>query len=214
MSKGAIKQLLIITAVLAVGSSCYGTDFGVEGQTFVVAEESFVVMLKKRLEQVDMEQEQLKIQQRAKESVNNPKPVSAIKPAANGRVFYFDPTYTLDKDAVLPCGRILHRAGTRVNPLEHMQLERRMFFVDARQQEQISWLKEQLQHKKQGLVDRVILVDGSVFKMQDELGVEHADKVYFDQHGELTSKFGIHHSPAEVMQEGSKLKIEEVCLYE
>jgi conjugal transfer pilus assembly protein TraW len=171
---------------LAVGSNCYGTDFGVAGQTFVVAEESFVVMLKKRLEQVDMKQEQLKIQQRAKESVHNPKPVSAIKPATKSRIFYYDPTYILDKDAVLPCGRILHPTGTTVNPLDHMQLERRMFFIDGHSAEQISWLKEQLQHKKQLLEDRVNLTCGSVFKMQEELGVDHADKVYFDQHGELT----------------------------
>lgn len=62
-----------------------------------------------------------------RDRVNNPKAVEGIKPAIKARVFHFDPTYTLDQDAVLPCGKALHKAGTRVNPLEHMELNRRMF---------------------------------------------------------------------------------------
>ena len=60
--------------------------------------------------------------------------------------------------------------------------------------------------------DRIILIGGSVFKIKEELGETHADKVYFDQSGELTSKFGIKESPAIVMQEGLRLKVEVVSL--
>lgn len=60
--------------------------------------------------------------------------------------------------------------------------------------------------------DRVILVGGSHFKIKEELGREHEDKVYFDQNGELTSKFGIKASPAIVTQDGLILKIEEIKL--
>ena len=58
----------------------------------------------------------------------------------------------------------------------------------------------------------MILVGGSVFKLQELLGQEHADKVYFDQAGELTTKFGIKASPAIVEQEGLRLKIEEIVI--
>ena len=58
----------------------------------------------------------------------------------------------------------------------------------------------------------MILVGGSVFKLKEELGETHADKVYFDQGGELTIKFGITASPAIVTQEGLLLKIAEVLL--
>ncbi len=91
-----------------------------------------------------------------------------------------------------------------------------MFFVDGRNNEQIEWLKEQLKTpspkvKNQIIEDRVILVGGSVFKIKEELGEEtHADKVYFDQAGELSFKFGIKASPAVVVQEGLALKIEEI----
>ena len=61
--------------------------------------------------------------------------------------------------------------------------------------------------------DRVILIGGSVFKLKEELGDSDEDKVYFDQGGELTTRFGIKASPAIVVQDGGmQLKIEEVSL--
>lgn len=144
--------------------------------------------------------------------------MSGIKPAIQDRVFYFDPTYTLDQDVFLPCGSLLHKAGAKVNPLEHMDLSRRLLFIDSREAQQINWLKEQLdtlvpkQEGKEQIEDRVILIGGSVFKLKEQLGPSHADKVYFDQAGELTLKFGIKSSPAVVEQEGNKLKIAEICI--
>ena len=146
-----------------------------------------------------------------------------LLPATKSRVFYFDPTYTLEEDAVLPCGKILHKAGTKVNPLEHMDLNRRLFFIDSRELAQIKWLKTQLAASNQGvsnkladekepIEDRIILVGGSVSKLKEYLGEEHENKVYFDQHGELTTKFGIKASPTVVVQDRLQLKIEELKL--
>lgn len=216
MSTMLIKILIIINILTPIAVSA--KDLGVVGQTFNVVEEPFIEMLKKRLDKLDLEKEKQKIQAAAKERVENPQAVSGINPARKDRVFYFDPSYILDKDAVLPCGKVLHKAGTKVNPLEHMDLDRRLFFIDSRRENQIAWLKERLnsplakQEQKEQVEDRVILVAGSVFKLQELLGEEHADKVYFDQAGELTTKFGIKASPAVVEQEGFRLKIEEVVL--
>ena len=98
-----------------------------------------------------------------------------------------------------------------------MELNRRMFFIDGRNQEQVEWLKKQLNTPKSKagsriIEDRVILVGGSVFKIKEEIGEDHSDKVYFDQAGELTTKFGIKASPAVVVQDGLMLKIEELSL--
>ena len=209
------KIPLLAIALLPITASA--TDFGTHGASFKITEEPFIQMMKNRMEKIDIESEKDKIQKRAKYKVENPDPVKDIKPATKDRIFYFDPSYTLDKDAVLPCGKILHKAGTRVNPLAHMDLNRRMFFVDGRNNDQIDWLKEQLKTpspkvKNQIIEDRVILVGGSVFKIKEELGESHADKVYFDQAGELSFKFGIKASPAIVMQEGLSLKIQEISI--
>jgi conjugal transfer pilus assembly protein TraW len=209
---------LIILLLIISQTYAFASDLGIVGQTFKVVEEPFIQMLKKRLDKIDIEQEKQKIQAVAKDRIENPTAISGINPATEGRVFYFDPTYTLDKDVVLPCGKILHKAGTKVNPLEHMDLSRRLFFIDARQEAQVTWLKEQLnspvqkQEHIEQVEDRVIMVGGSVFKLQELVGEQHADKVYFDQAGELTSKFGIRASPTIVMQEGLRLKIEELVI--
>ena len=225
-------QILIIFVLCLKGNSfvteiSYAADFGVIGQTFPIAEESFIAMLKKRLDNVDIEKEKQKIQARAKEQIENPLPVSNITEATKDRVFYFDPSYTLDKDVILPCGKILNKAGTKVNPLEHIDLNRRLFFIDGRNLDQVVWLKEQLDSKvlaqeqkgqevqkeqKEQVEDRIILVGGSVFKLKEILGQDHEDKVYFDQAGELTKKFGIKAAPAVAEQEGLMLKIKEIKL--
>jgi conjugal transfer pilus assembly protein TraW len=212
-----LRQVMMIL-LFSISANSYATDFGNFGQTFKVAEESFVAMLKKRLESVDIEKEKGKMQAKAKEQVENPIPVRGINPATRDKVFYFDPTYVLDKDIVLPCGKILHKAATKVNPLEHMNFNRRLFFIDGSRKDQVAWLKEQLnsaplqKEDKEAVEDRVILVGGSVFKLKEELGDLHEDKVYFDQAGELTSKFGINAIPAIVSQDRLILKIDEIKL--
>ena len=117
---------------------------------------------------------------------------------------------------MLPYGKVLHKAGTTVNPLEHMDLNRRLFFIDSREATQVEWLQEQLNNplpeQKEPVEDRIILVGGSVFKLKEDLGQKHEDKVYFDQSGELTTRFGIKHSPAIASQEGLKIRIDEINL--
>jgi conjugal transfer pilus assembly protein TraW len=206
---------IILSLQILLPTNASATDLGTHGASFKITEEPFIQMMKNRMEKIDIESEKDKIQKRAKYKVENPTPVKGIQPATKDRTFYFDPSYTLDKDAALPCGKILHKAGTTVNPLEHMDLNRRMFFVDGRNNDQIEWLKEQLKTpnpkvNNQIIEDRVILIGGSVFKLKEELDDTHADKVYFDQSGELTTKFGIKASPAIASQKGLQIKIEEV----
>ncbi len=116
---------------------------------------------------------------------------------------YHDPTYILPEDASLPCGKVLHPAGTIVNPLDVMKLERRIFFINGKDEEQVAWLLEHFKDEQ----DRVILVAGSPVKLSERLGRE----IYFDQHnGFLTKKWGIKAVPAIVMQEKNRLKIMEI----
>ena len=216
--KSIIRNIkLVIIAFTAISTlSAYAKDFGTRGHTYKIAEQAFLEMIDQRLQKVDMKKEQAKMTEIAKDRVENPVAAKNIKPATKGRVFYYDPTYTLDEDAVLPCGKILHKAGTTVNPLQHMDLNRRMFFVDSREKTQVAWLKEQLTNplpdQSEPVEDRIILIGGSPFKLKEELGESHENKVYFDQEGELTTRFGIKASPAVVVQDGLKLRIEEVLL--
>ena len=196
-------------------------DFGIKGHTYQIIEQPFLRMIDERLQKVDMEKEQEKMTAIVKDRVQNPRAVEGLLPALRSRIFYFDPTYTLEEDAVLPCGKILHKAGTKVNPLEHMDLNRRLFFIDSRDKSQVKWLKKQLAasnaeisnellDQKEVIEDRIILVAGSPFKLKEELGKEYENKIYFDQAGEIVGRFGIQHVPAIAIQEAMRIRIEEV----
>ena len=213
MYKLLLAFLLIVFGIVEITMA---NDLGKLGNTFKIEEEAFTQMMKRKLAEIDMEAAREKMQKIAIDRVENPVPVIGITVVTENRTFYFDPTYTLDEDAVLPCGKILHKAGTTVNPLEHMDLNRRLFFVDSRETSQVEWLQEQLNNplheQKESVEDRIILVGGSVFKLKEVLGQKHEDKVYFDQSGELTTRFGIKHSPAIAAQEGLKIRIDEINL--
>ena len=208
--------LAFLLIVFGIAEITMANDLGKLGNTFKIEEEAFTLIMKRKLAEIDMEAERERMQKIAIDRVENPVPVIGITGAGENRTFYFDPTYRLDEDAVLPCGKVLHKAGTTVNPLEHMDLNRRLFFIDSREATQVEWLQEQLNNplpeQKEPVEDRIILVGGSVFKLKEELGQKHEDKVYFDQSGELTMRFGIKHSPAIAVQEGLKIRIDEINL--
>ena len=203
-------------------------DFGKYGVTSEIKEEGFLAMITRKLKSVDMTSVQKNMQQLAEGRVNEPTPVRGITKTKIARSFTFDPTYTLQEDIHLPCGKLLHKAGTKVNPLDHMELARKMIFIDARDEAQAKWLKNQIELRRKEFAakekDRdqkvegkdekeelvIILVAGRPFELQESL-----DKVvYFDQNGELTSRVGIKQVPAIVTQENKLLRIEEVYIGE
>jgi len=190
----------------------FAKDFGNRGANYPVAEESILLSLQRKFAALDLKKEGERMRNIAEERVRNPAPVSGIMPAKETREFWHDPTYILTEDALLPCGQVLYKAGTRVNPLDYMNLDRRLFFIDGREEKQVEWLRGQLLPDNSSGVkkieDRIILVGGSPPEVQDKLGFE----VYFDQGGELTTRFGIRGSPAVAEQAGKNLKIVEVAV--
>lgn len=210
---------LCVLIVQLQAQTVWAKDFGTRGSVTQIEEQAFLEMIKERLKKVDIKEQQKQMQVLARDRVENPRPVEGVSPAKEDRVFYFDPSYVLDKDAVLPCGKILYKAGTKVNPLAVMDLNRRMFFIDSREGAQVAWLKTQLNRVLPGqekiIEDRVILVGGKPFELQEELkedGIEM--NIYFDQFGELSKRFGIKHSPASLEQDGLKIRINEINLVE
>ena len=209
MKKAYMATVLYISTFSNI---VFAKDFGNRGANYPVAEESILLSLQKKFAELDLKKEGERMRSIAEERVRNPIPVSGIIPAKETREFWHDPTYILTEDAVLPCGRVLYKAGTRVNPLDYMDLDRRLFFIDGREEKQVEWLRGQLLPDSSSfdkkIEDRIILVGGSPPEVQDKLGFE----VYFDQGGELTTRFGIRGSPAVAEQAGKNLKIVEVAV--
>ena len=209
MKKAYMAMVLYISTF---SNTVFAKDFGNRGANYPVAEESILLGLQRKFAELDLKKEEERMRSIAEERIRNPISVSGIIPAKETREFWHDPTYILTENALLPCGRVLYKAGTRVNPLDYMDLDRRLFFIDGREEKQLEWLKDQLlpgsSSGAKKIENRIILVGGSPPEVQDKLGFE----VYFDQGGELTTRFGIRGSPAVAEQAGKNLKIVEVAV--
>ena len=143
---------------------------------------------------------------RASESVLNPKPVPGLRLSEVPRTYYFDPSFTLDRNVVDETGAVLFPAGLRKNPLDVVSLSKHLLFFDARDVRQVAKARE-LIARYQGRV-KPILVGGSYIDLMKAWNTP----VYYDQEGTLVRKLGITGVPAIVSQEGSRLRIDEVTV--
>lgn len=215
LMRAAVK-LIFGLVILVLSSSVLGIDFGKRGTTYEVVEEGFVSMIKSRLSTLDLQQHQEEMLRTAKRQILEPVPVFGIRATSSPREFWYDPSFILTEDIKLPDGKILHKAGTKVNPLDHMVFDRELIFIDGRSQQQVEWLKARLEdteknkeknnEENNNLATWIILVGGKILELQEDIG----RTLYFDQAGELTNKFGIEQVPAIVVQDGKSLKISEI----
>ncbi len=216
MATTKIKYLLVVL-LIGLSNQIIAKDFGKQGATFAVKEEGFIAMIMRKLKSVNIEEHKQKMQNIAKERVETPKPIFGIIRTLKQSVHSFDPSFVLDEDIYLPDGKLLHSRGARVNPLDHMEWTGKLVFIDATDSTQVAWLKlqnykqnEQETEVQQNSIMKIVLVAGKPIELEQELQTN----VYFDQFGELTTKFNITQVPAVVEQDGKYLKITETYIGE
>ena len=183
-----MNKLFLI--LFLITTAAYAQNFGTYGQTFPIVEENLIEYFTRKLPRPDFAQMQ--------KSAETPQP-AGITSTKTERTFLFDPTYTLDED-ITNDGQVLHKAGTKINPLDYVSWGSEMILIDGDDDKQIAWVKSRAGEMK------VVLVKGSPAKLEEQLGIN----VYFDQSGQITKQLGIKQVPATVAQEGKILKIMEV----
>lgn len=200
----------VAAAAMSIGlaSSANATDLGTLGPTYEIAEPHLLQMIEQRLREKERSGELARIEQDARErgvaSVRSPTPVAGVQATATPRTFYFDPTYTLDRNILGAKGELLFAAGTRANPLDVVALSRHLLFFDARDTRQVRRARE-LMARYGGKV-KPILTGGSYLDLMTAWRIP----VYYDQQGVLTRRLGITQVPALVSQEGRRLRIDEM----
>lgn len=196
-----MKRRALIALISLFSFNSQATDFGKQGNTFSIKEEGFIAMIQRKLKNIDLVEHQEKMRTHAKRVVEEPKPLTGITRATKTVSHSFDPSYILQEDIILPCGKLLYAAGKAVNPLDHMSWDSKLLFIDARDKEQVEWVQEQTAGS-----NKIVLVAGRPLELEEEL----KQPIYFDQSGELTTKFNIAHVPAIVEQDGKYLKVTEI----
>lgn len=196
---------LCVTSALVAAA-----DYGRIGPTYPVKEPDMLEWIEARVAAKVASGEALRYQKQQAEKIErkmlNPAPLQSVSKAMRSRTAYFDPTFVVEENATDERGRILVRAGTVINPLDRVGLSRPLIFFDARDKAQVAFAKRFLD--KQAGLAKPILVGGSYFDLMKLWDTA----VYFDQQGALTRKLGIKHVPAIVVQEGKRLRIDEVAL--
>lgn len=195
------------TLLLAL-SSAHALDAGTIGPTYEIAEPHLLKFIEQQLRQKEASGELRRLQDDARkrgvDTVRHPEPVSGISTTQTRRSFYYDPTYTLNRNVQDGQGRLMFAAGTRANPLDIVSLPRRLLFFDARDPRQIAQARR-LIAQYDGRV-KPILTGGSYLDLMKSWQLP----VYYDQLGMLTQRLGIRQVPALVSQEGKRLRIDEL----
>jgi conjugal transfer pilus assembly protein TraW len=200
----------LVLGLWLVASGAQAMDLGTLGPTYEISEPHLLAFIQQRLREKERsgELQQLEAEARARsvDTVTNPPPVPGLHPTQQARTFYFDPSFTLDRNILGPQGELLFAAGTRKNPLEVVSLSRHLLFFDARDPRQLRRARE-LMAFYAGRV-KPIVVGGAYLELMKAWHLP----VYYDQQGLLTRRFGITQVPALVSQEGLRLRIDELAV--
>lgn len=206
--KACVHLTLVLAALAGIGTAAHATDLGTLGPTYEIAEPHLLQMIEQGLREKERSGELARIEQDARtrgtEAVRSPAPVAGVQTTATPRTFYYDPTYTLDRNIVGAQGELMFAAGTKANPLDVVSLSRHLLFFDARDSRQVRQARE-LMARYQGKV-KPILTGGSYLDLMKSWRIP----VYYDQQGMLTRRLGIAQVPALVSQEGKRLRIDEM----
>ena len=187
-------------------SAGHARDLGTYGVIYPIEEKNPIILIQSKLKHMkengELERHRQELQNKTKAAIERPKPVEGISKAPGSRVFYYDPTYIVLENLKDHTGRVFYKKGTKINPLETVNLSQGLLFFDGDDEDQVAFVREKL--KERSL--KLILVKGAPLVLSEQLKVP----VYFDQAGLLTKKLGIGNVPALVNQKDLLLRIEEI----
>lgn len=208
--KRCIVSAPLVLGLMLGATGARAMDLGVIGPTYEISEPHLLQMIEQRLRAKERGGElgrlEAQVRERGIATVKNPPPVTGLRATETVRTFYFDPSFTLDRNILGPQGELLFAAGTRKNPLEVVSLSRHLLFFDARDPRQVGRAR-QLIALYQGRV-KPILVGGAYLDLMQSWHLP----VYYDQQGLLTRRLGITQVPALVSQDGLRLRIDELAV--
>ncbi len=203
---------VLLLSALPILSHADIVDLGVVGKTYEIQEEDMLVAIKNELKELEKNGKLAEINDQRRKSVEkyiqSPPTVEGLVNAKTNKSHYFDPSIEVPYDIKDANGNVFYRAGTKVNPLHFKNITKKLIFFRGDDPKQVAWAKQQ--YEKNIYTSKPILVSGNPMKLMKEWDTW----IYFDQRGQLTSKFLIQEVPAIVYQEGEFMRIDVVAVNE
>jgi len=191
--------------MLSAGSGA--KDLGTWGNVFEPAEQDMLAFIQNRLKGMEQSGELDRLRReatdRVKEHAVRPTPVAGLTKAEEYRSFAWDPTFIVKETITDMQGNVIARKGDTVNPLDKVPFSQVLYFIDGDDKGQMNWIRQQIAGQTNV---KVILVKGNIKETSDALN----ERIFFDQSGVLTRKFGFEHIPARISRDGRVMKVEEI----
>jgi len=201
-----VRRAILPTLALLLAGPAQARDYGQQGAVFPVIERDLLRQIHARLIAMEQSGETKRLNEELKRRtvarVDRPEPVAGLIRAEAARRWLFDPTITLETDIRGAKGELIHARGTRVNPLDSVELRADLLFFDGDDPDQLAWALRQAPGAK------LILVRGAPLQLMKA----RQRRFYFDQGGKLCAHFGIRAVPARVRQQGRLLEVSEIVL--
>jgi len=204
------KRLLTLLLMSGVAQ---GKNLGTWGEMHPIAEQDMLTTIQTRLKAMEASGEMAReldaFRQRVIENTLRPEPVRGLTLAQEHTSHYIDPSLTVSDDLKDHQGRVFARKGQVINPLDTVPFTDTLYFIDADNPQQLSWMKAQ---KPGTLSYRVILVNGDIREATRALNT----RIYFDQNGTLSRKFALNAIPARVTlsEDRRRLRVDTFALAE
>ncbi len=202
--------LKTLTFTLILASMSFVTKAETLGPTYPILEPDLLKEIESSLREKEKSGELARKQREAIErsthSAANPKAVEGLTRTMMPRTFYFDPTVVANQRIATPSGQVIVEPGQKFNPLDQVSLPNWLLFFDARDAGQVKKAEAVLKQSNGSAMP--ILTGGSYIEIQKLW----KRPVYFDQAGVLIRKFGIRQIPALVVQDGKRLRVDELTI--
>ena len=196
---------------LALGGQAHAANLGTWGDLYPITEPDMLTTIHDRLQAMqesgELAEQQEAFKQRVIKNSLRPAPVRGLKLATQNSTHFIDPTFVVGQDLADHEGRVFARNGAKLTPLDSGPFRQALFFIDADDDRQIAWMRNQ---RPATPIYKVILVNGDIRKATEQLDT----RIYFDQEGVLSQKFALTAVPAAVhaAPNGKRLQIDTYAL--
>lgn len=199
-----IPNLLLAIAFIATPAA--SKNFGTYGTVFPISEPDFLEEILSRLRAMEESGEMAEMQQSMEDTtrsyIERPHASAHLLPAEEYRAFQFDPSIVVERDIADHNGVVFAHAGTRVNPLDYSQFNKRIVIIDGDVEDQVEYALSEGNE----LDTLIVMVNGAPLA----LGRAHGRRFWFDQNAEFIARFGVERLPTVITRAYPYMLIEEI----